>query len=135
MRFLRPITVIAAFLIIAVSITRPLYSQPAPEQAQPKSPAPRQSQTRRPQHSGALADALAPAINELLELSPPIPESPSAKDSENPDASSEKESKPPSDDAPIKELIAYWSGPGGASGNDPSDKVRRRLLEACEDRP
>src|SRR5262249_34189998 len=39
------------------------------------------------------------------------------------------------DDAPIKELVAYWSERAGASAPKPSDSVRQRLLEACEDRP
>jgi hypothetical protein len=128
---LRPPAVIAAFLIIAFLIPPSLLSQPAPKPSQPKQPAPRQGQTRRPRRS----DALAPAVNELLELVPLAPKSPDEKDSENANASSEEETKPPADGAPIKELIAYWSRNYGANSAKLSDKVRQRLLEACEDRP
>jgi HEAT repeats len=134
MRLLRPTAIIAAFLIIAFSVPPSLFSQPAPKPSQPKQPAPPKLKTRRPQR----ADALAPAVNELLKLDPPAPKSLSEKNSENEDASSEEESKPPADDAPIKELIAYWSEPGAGAGEHapkPSDKVRQRLLEACEERP
>lgn len=133
MRFLRPTAIIAAFLIIAVSIPPSRFSQPAPKPSRPKQPSPRQRQHMRPQR----ADALAPAINELLKLDPLAPESADEKDSGNVDASSEKESKPPADDAPITELVAYWSKHSDANPQaaKPSDKVRQRLLEACEDRP
>src|SRR5262249_52283151 len=62
-------------------------------------------------------------------------ESPDEKASE--ESASEGEDKPPADDAPIKELIDYWSRHDAADANAPklSDKVRERLLEACEDRP
>lgn len=133
MRFLRPTAIIAAFLIIAVSTPLSLLSQTAPRPSQSKPPASRQRQPKRPQR----ADALAPAINELLKLDPLAPESADEKNSDDANASSEEESKPPADDAPLKELVAYWSERGGASPQaaKPSDKVRQRLLEACEDRP
>jgi len=41
MHSLRPPAIIAAFLIIAFSITPSLFSQPAPKPSQPKQPAPR----------------------------------------------------------------------------------------------
>jgi hypothetical protein len=54
-------------------------------------------------------------------------------------AATEEESKPPADDAPIKELVAYWFNAQNVSGAPnalkPSDRVSQRLLEACEDRP
>src|SRR5215510_10530046 len=131
MRLLRPTTIIAAYLIIAFSAPPSLLSQTAPKPSQPKQPAPPKLKTRRPQR----ADALAPAIKELLKLDPLAPQSPDEKDSGNADASSEEKTKPPDDDAPIKELIAYWSRNHGANPPKPSDKVRQRLLEACEDRP
>jgi HEAT repeats len=131
MRLLRPTAVIAVLLIIAVSITPSLLSQPAPKPSQPKQPASRQRQPKRPQR----ADALAPAINELLGLDPPAPKSIGERNSENPNVSSKEEAKPPADDAPIKELVAYWRRDHGANAPKPSDKVRRRLLEACEDHP
>src|SRR5215831_3547576 len=134
MSLLRPTAIIAAFLIIAFSAPPSLFSQTAPKPYPPKRPAPPKRQNRRPQR----ADALAAAINELLKLDPPAPKSLSEKKSGNADASSEEESKPPADEAPIKELIAYWSEPGAGAGAHAlklSDKVRQRLLEACEDLP
>src|SRR5512139_1926429 len=102
MRLLRPTAIIAVILIITFSAPA-LFSQTAPKPSQHKQPAPPKRQTRRPQR----ADALAPAINELLKLDPSVPKSPSEKNSETASASSEEETKPPADDSPIKELIAY----------------------------
>jgi hypothetical protein len=130
MRILRPTAIFTAFLIVAVPIPQSLFSQTAPRPPRPKQPAPQRRQPKRSQR----ADALAPAINELLKLDPLAPESADEKDSENADATPEEESKPPADDAPTKELIAYWRQVHGANAPKPSDKVRRRLLEACEDR-
>src|SRR5262249_54296063 len=131
MRLLRPTAIIAAFLIIAFSAPPSLFSQTAPKPYPPKQPAPPKRQTRRPQR----ADALAPALNELLKLPPSMPQSHRKKNSEPASASSEEAPKPPADDAPIKELIAYWSQSQnhGPNAPKPSDNVRRRLLEACED--
>src|SRR5262245_27860380 len=131
MRLSRPTAIITAFLIISFSAPPALLSQLTPKPSQPKQPAPPKRQTRRPQR----ADALAPAINELLKLDPPAPKSIGDNNSENADASSEEEAKPPADDAPIKKLIAYWNRDHGANAPKPSDKVRQRLLEACEDHP
>src|SRR5215475_4514525 len=94
MYFLRPLAIIAAFLIFAVSIPGSMFSQTAPKPSQPKRPAPQQRQLKRPRR----ADELAPAINELFRLDPLAPKSPGAKDSVKADASSEGESKPPDDD-------------------------------------
>jgi hypothetical protein len=131
MRLLRPEAIIAALLIIAVSIPPSLLSQTAPSQSQPKRPAPRQRQAKRPQR----ADALAAAINELLKLHPLSSESPDDKESE--ENAPEDDDKPPADDAPIKELVVYWSehGVDAETASKLSDRVRQRLLEACEDRP
>jgi HEAT repeat protein len=128
---LRPLAIVSAFLFILASIPPSLFSQPAPKPSQSKQPAPPKRQTKRPQR----ADALAAAINELLKHRPLPPEWADEKAPEG--IASEDENKPPADDAPIKEMIAYWSrqdGPG-AQPPKPSDKVRQRLLEACEDRP
>ncbi|HKQ89278.1 MAG TPA: hypothetical protein VJZ77_01250, partial [Blastocatellia bacterium] len=130
MRLLRPTAIIVAFLFIAFSASPSLLSQPAPKPSQPIQPAPPKRQTRRPQRS----EALAPAISDLLKLDPLAPKSLSEKNSGTASASSEEETKPP-DDAPIKELIAYWRRNHGSNYPKPSDKVRQRLLEACEDRP
>src|SRR5262245_42821518 len=130
MRLLRPTAIIAAFLIIAFSAPPALFSQMAPKPSPPKRPAPRQSHPKRPQR----ADALAPAINELLKLDPLLPGPP---DSDSPDTS-ERNEKPPGDDAPIRELIKYWleNRSDAMSGAQKlSEIVRQRLLEAVEDRP
>ena len=91
---------------------------------------------RRPPRQSALASV----IDELLKLAPIPPESvevqTAAGTTEN--DSSLAEPKPPADEAPIKELITYWSRriPDEVPKTlRPSDKVRQRLLEACEDRP
>jgi hypothetical protein len=128
---IRPPAIIALFLIVAVLIPQSLFSQTAPKPSQPIQPAPPKRQTRRPQRS----EALAPAISELLKLNPLAPKSLSEKNSGTATASSEEETKPPADDAPIKELISYWRRNHGANSAKPSDKVRQRLLEACEDHP
>src|SRR5262245_45028032 len=100
MRLLRPTAAMAAFLIVAISIPQPLFSQAAPKSSQPKQSQLRRRQTERPQR----ADALAPAIKKLLEANPLAPDE-KAQD-EN---ASEGEEKPPADDAPSKEVVAYWS--------------------------
>jgi HEAT repeat protein len=131
MRLLRPTAIIAALLIIAVSIPPSLFSQSSPKPSRPKQPASRQRQLRRPQRD----DALAPAIKQLLETKPLAPQSPDEKASEG--NASEDDDKPPADDAPIKKLVAYWSEHAFDSELTPklSDGVRQRLLEACENRP
>jgi hypothetical protein len=132
MRLLRPAAIIAAILIIAISIPPSLHSQTAQKQSQSTQPATRQRQPKRPQR----ADALAPAINELLKLDPIPPRSPGEGDEKGQSSdTAEEESKPPADNAPIKELITYWSQHRDANAPKPSDKVRQRLLDACEDRP
>jgi hypothetical protein len=125
MRLLRSITIVAAFLLITISISPPLFSQTTP-----KRPATRQRQPKRTQR----ADALASAIKELLKTHPLAPQSPEKAPERN---ASEKEDKPPDDDAPIKELVAYWVNDNRtyARTHEPSDRVRQRLLEAVEDRP
>ena len=78
MRLLRPMAIIAAFLIIAFSSPPSLLSQTAPKPYHPKRPAPRQSHLKRPPR----ADALAAVISDLLRLDPLAPGSPDEKDSE-----------------------------------------------------
>jgi hypothetical protein len=132
MRSLRPPAIIAALLIIATSIQPAPLSQPAPKPSQPKQPASRQRQTKRPRR----ADALTTAIKELLKANPLAPKSPDEKASK--ENTSEDADKLPADDAPIKKLIAYWREHGndaGVNAPKPSDRVRQRLLEACEDSP
>src|SRR5262245_31553805 len=131
MRLLRPMAVIAAFLAIAFSTAPSSLSQTAPKPSQSQRPAPPKSQPRRQQR----ADALARAIKELLETRPLAPESPDENVSGG--NASEDEDKPPADDAPIKELVAYWTEhtANGELAPKLSDRVRQRLLEGCEDQP
>jgi HEAT repeat protein len=131
MRLLRPKTIIAAFLIITISIPPSMFSQTATKAPQPKYSEPQQRQPGKSQR----ADALGQAINELLKLHPLAPQSISEKGSENADAQSEERKKPPDDNAPIKELVDFWPQNSDANAAKPSDQVRQRLLEACEDDP
>ncbi|HKC87704.1 MAG TPA: hypothetical protein VKG02_17085, partial [Blastocatellia bacterium] len=42
----------------------------------------------------------------------------------------------PGEDAPVKVLMAYWlTQARGETGKQPSEKVRQRLLQACEEEP
>ncbi len=138
MRILRSAAFIISFLIIAVSIPQSFFSQavlrqlPQKESSQQKQSMPRQRPPKRPQS----ADALAAAIRELLKIDPLAPGQEAANHSD--DEKSEAEAKPPADDAPIVDLIAYWTDRNGdtdLNAPKPSDSVRRRLLEVIEDRP
>jgi hypothetical protein len=84
--------------------------------------------------SVTLRDDIATAVNELLKLAPVrgvdnvVTETVTAKQSEK--------AKPPADDAPLKELIVYWQDRFvDRRAQDPSERVRQRLLDACEERP
>jgi hypothetical protein len=78
---------------------------------------------------------LPAAVNQLLRERPLPAEAPS-QDAANP---ARVKNGPPADDAPIEELIRYWSNQrnGGKSSGaqGPSDIVRERLLSAAERRP
>jgi hypothetical protein len=139
---IRPPAIIASFLIIAILIPQPLFSQTASRPSQPRRPASQQRRPERPRRD----DALAAAIKELLELEPragvlgfhPDPRAPLSPDEKTSgEKASEDDDNPPADDAPIEKLLNYWSMHNGncANGPKPSDRVRQRLLEACEDRP
>lgn len=91
-----------------------------------------------PTKSQPQAEQIAAAIADLLKQRPLEPKS--APEEGEPESESAKDpDKPPADEAPINELIAYWrthGNPNAAnSQSKPSDKVRDRLLEACENRP
>src|SRR5215510_13480842 len=127
---LRPPAIIASILIIAILIPHSLFSQTASRQSQP----------------GRRDDALAAAIIELLKSDPrtevlgfnPDPRAPLSIDEKaSGKKASEDDDKPPADDAPVGKLLDYWSmrNGNGAQGPKPSDRVRQRLLEACEDHP
>jgi HEAT repeats len=102
------------------------------------------SQTRRSRNRQQ--ESLAAAIGELLKLAPLPPESLDDRATDGFSNRSGEDKPPPADDAPIEKLIEYWSRYGGAEDTSlfyeskekmqkPTDKVRYRLLEACEDRP
>lgn len=111
---------VAVLLMVAVLIPPPLFSQ--------------NRQTASPPQT----EQIGTAIGELLKQRPLEPKS------ENPAAGLDGDSdpvsdKPPADDAPINELITYWRARRYkvlVAGKDkPSDRVRERILEACENRP
>ncbi len=93
------------------------------------------SQSRQPQPQ---VEQIAAAVGELLKQPPLEPGVEEPVDSAERDAKKELE-KPPADDAPINELIAYWSNRRyrvtTMGESKPSDNVRERILEACENRP
>ncbi|MEP7342990.1 MAG: HEAT repeat domain-containing protein [Acidobacteriota bacterium] len=116
---------LAALLILALLIPQPLLAQS------------RQSARQRKPHPQT--QQIATAISELLKQNPLQPESSNDDADAAPEKDDAKEEKPPADDAPIKELIVYWRNhtfqDSADSKTKPSDKVRERLLAACEDRP
>jgi hypothetical protein len=122
MRFPGPPAFILALLILAVSAPLSIYLLALPKQSQPK----------RPQR----VDVLDAAINELLGRDPLAPgQMGKTVSSATP---SDVKDNPPADDAPIKNLIDYWSlfsNFGKQRSREPSDKVRERLLEAVDGRP
>jgi HEAT repeat protein len=89
----------------------------------------------RAQATSGRGELLPEAVNQLLRQRPLPSEAPSAG-LENP-ARAKKGS--PADDAPIEDLILYWSRRGYGDKSDglpvPSDIVRERLLSAAERRP
>jgi hypothetical protein len=89
----------------------------------------------RAQANSGQEEPLPEAVNQLLRQRPLPSEAPRAGPA-NP-ARAKKGS--PADDAPIEDLILYWSirGYGDKSGGlpGPSDIVRERLLSAAERRP
>lgn len=125
MRSTRCSAKLAALLMVTLLIPSPLFPQSHQSARQ-----------RRPQPQTQL---IATAVNELLKQTPLQ----SNLLEDDADAASGKDgkegNKPPADDAPIKELIAYWRDhtfqDSADSKTKPSDKVRDRILEACEDRP
>jgi hypothetical protein len=87
-------------------------------------------------------DDLAGVIARLLDYPAPPPPPPKelaeAMARMNGSAINYRSTKPtdPGEDAPIKVLMAYWEVQViEDSGKQPSEKVRQRLLQACEDEP
>lgn len=125
MRLTRFSAKLAALLIIILLIPSPLVSQ-SRQPARQRRPQPRTEQ-------------IATAINELLKQIPIQSNLPGADTNAASGKDGKDADKPPADDAPIKELIVYWRDHNFQNSADsktkPSDKVRDRILEACEDRP
>jgi hypothetical protein len=123
MRLTRCSAKLAILLIFALLLPRPLLAQSRQPSRGPR-PQPQTGQ-------------IAVAIGELLKQTPLQPGS--AGDVASGKDDSKDEEKPPADDAPINELIAYWRNHSyqdvAENKNKLSDKVRERLLAACEDRP
>jgi hypothetical protein len=85
---------------------------------------------QRPSVSGELAAA----IIELLKVEPYTP-APAQQSEAELLGLVKKEVPPPADDAPLKELLAYWPQHAYNDDKKPADKVRQRFLEAVEERP
>lgn len=104
--------------------------------AQGRRPKPGPQPPLRAQRPPASLNAeLAAAINELLKEEPLAPESSNTAENAKP-AEAGKPAKPPVDDAPLAELLAYWQQQQVVpDGLRPSEIVAQRLLEAIEARP
>jgi hypothetical protein len=89
----------------------------------------------RAQAKSGQEQLLPEAVNQLLRQRPLLSETPRW----DPTDPARTKKGPPADDAPIEDLISYWSirRYGGKSGGlpEPSDIVRERLLSAAERRP
>ncbi|MBL8191138.1 MAG: HEAT repeat domain-containing protein, partial [Acidobacteria bacterium] len=126
MRLFQPTKALTFWLVVLLAIPQPLS-------AQTRKPLPLK---KPPQANLPKANLIAAAVNDLLKEKP--------LDSTEPEAASDSESddenpKPPADDAPIHELIAYWTLQGfkefDQAKAQPSDKVRQRFLDYLENRP
>ncbi|HKQ77966.1 MAG TPA: hypothetical protein VJ810_29990 [Blastocatellia bacterium] len=92
----------------------------------------------RPQVNGNLAGVIAQLLDHPAPPPPPPKELAEAMAAMNGSATNFRYANPidPGEDAPIKALMAYWEIQArGESGKQPSEKVRQRLLQACEDEP
>lgn len=113
--FIRPIIIV---LILILSIPHSLFAQ-------------KQSRKQALRHANHPAQISDDVIADLLAMQPLLPEEDAAE------TTSEDEAKPPADNAPIKELLEYWTAHNsGISGQPkPSETVQQRLLEAVLNRP
>ena len=85
--------------------------------------------TVRAQQAQASSDPIA----KLLEVPAPLPDS--ANDSFDPWENKAKSPPIPGEDAPLDLLVKYWRVTFRYNAPPPSDRVRRRLLEAVERYP
>ncbi len=121
MRLFQPTKALTFLLVVLLSVPQPLLAQtrkPLPAKKPPQ------------------VNLISAAVNDLLKEKPlDSTEQEDATDSESDD----ENSKPPADDAPIHELIAYWTLYGfkefDQTNAQPSDKVRQRFLDYLENRP
>jgi hypothetical protein len=76
-------------------------------------------------------------VKDLLRIPAPAPPTtPSQDEAKSTQAATPaKTFGPPPDDAPAEILARYWGREFGRSPEQPSDRVRQRLLEACETAP
>ncbi|MDX2033453.1 MAG: hypothetical protein SF339_22445 [Blastocatellia bacterium] len=100
------------------------------------------AQGRRSASAPPPRDPLAGVIEELLKSPITIEEwrelTPADEDTSSGESGKDAEEKAPPDDAPIDELFAFWQQRNydeDVKGLKLSDRVRERLLAACEDRP
>ena len=92
----------------------------------------------RMQVNGNLAGVIAQLLDHPAPPPPPPKELAEAMAAMNGSALNYRYTNPPDpgEDAPIKVLMAYWEMQAREeSGKQPSEKVRQRLLQACEDEP
>src|SRR5215475_3032669 len=92
----------------------------------------------RTQVSGNLAGAIAQLLDHPAPPPPPPKELAEALAAMNGPTLYYSDMNPsdPGDDAPIKVLMAYWRMQAREeTGKQPSEKVRQRLLQACEEEP
>jgi hypothetical protein len=90
------------------------------------------------QVNGNLADAIAQLLNHPAPPPPPPKELAEALAAMKGSSINYFYANPPDpgEDAPIKVLMAYWEMQAREdTGKQPSEKVRQRLLQACEDEP
>src|SRR5262245_18157843 len=121
MRLYSSSTTLLTFLCVTLLITSSPLSQSAG--------------SSRAQATSGQEEPLPAAVNQLL-LRRPLPSEAPSQDAANP---ARVKKGPPADDAPIEDLIEYWSRQrdGGKSSGmpGPSDIVHERLLSAVERRP
>ena len=130
MRLFQPTKTLTFLLVILLSIPQhplaQMLAQVTPAMRRPAQP-------KKPPKS----DLIAAAVNDLLKETPL--HSADEDVAEPADENSSDEWKPPADDAPIRELVAFWGSYNFSENDDgapkPSDKVRERLLVAVENRP
>ncbi len=92
----------------------------------------------RTQVNSNLADAVAQLLDHPAPPPPPPKELAEALTAMNGSAINYRhgDQPDPGEEAPIKVLMAYWlTQARGETGKQPSEKVRQRLLQACEEEP